>query len=315
MAKRTLEDVLVANLRQLNAGEPVSAPQADEAPDGTPWLRLHGRLAISPQQDASAHGRSRGRERMLAALATRRTAGGLRMIPSLSALVPKAAMLVIGGFVLTGSAVGATAAVGGPNLPSAALNAIGLHAGVLGGVDIDDAPDARPGGEEHANENVANGSANASVDVQATVTGTAGINNAPESAQTGTEHANEHAFLGAGNASAEATETAGVRLDLGDAGDGLSNPNDHADEHALLGAENASVETATTVTLEGAVGIGYAPNDADGGIGHAATNASLAAGGASAADLETGIAEVPGAAQVGIEHATAGSVSFGIVEP
>lgn len=278
MAKRTLEDVLAAALRELETGKPVSAQQAGGTPDGTPWLRLRDRLETSPRLDASTYGRNHGRQRMLAALATPQHTGGLHMIPTLFAMVPKAAMLVIGGLVLTGSAVGASAAVGGPNLPVAALTAIGLHVDVQNSGGIGNAPDAAENGKDHANGKATDGSGNASASATATTTATAagtaaaGINNAPDAAQNGKDHANERAFLGAGN---------------------------------------ASVGASATVTAGAGIGIGNAPDAAQVGVDHAAANASLGAGNAPTVlpTPRVGLTDLPAEAQVGIDHATAGAAN------
>ena len=270
MAKRTLEDVLAAVLRELETGEPASAQEADGAPDGTAWLRLRDRLETSPRRDASTYGRNHGRQRMLAALATPQHTGGLRMIPTLVAMVPKAAMLVIGGLVLTGSAVGASAAVGGPNLPVAALTAIGLHVDVQNSGGIGNAPDAAQTGKDHANGKATDGSGNASA--SATATATAGINNAPDAAQNGKDHANERAFLGAGNASVDATAavTAGAGIGIGNAPDAAQVGVDHAAANASLGAGNAPTVLPTP---------------------------------------RVGLTDLPAEAQIGIDHATAGAVN------
>ena len=275
MAKRTLEDVLATSLREFDTGEPASA-QADGAPDGTPWLRLRDRLETSPRLNASTYGRNHGRQRMLAALATPQHTGGLRMIPTLIGMVPKAAMLAIGGLVLTGSAVGASAAAGGPNLPVAALTAIGLHADVQNSGGIGNAPDAAQTGKDHANGKATDGSGNASASgtTKATASGTAaaGINNAPDAAQNGKDHANERAFLGAGNASVDAT---------------------------------------ATVTADAGIGIGNAPDAAQVGVDHAAGNASLGAGNAPTVrpTPRIGLTDLPLEAQVGIDHAAAGAAN------
>lgn len=238
MAKRTLEDVLAGALRDLEVGSPMDTRQTGGT-DPTPWLRLRDRLETSSRLDASIYGRNRGRQRMLAALATPKHEGGLHMIPTLLGMVPKAAMLAIGGLVLTGSAVGASAAAGGPNLPAAALTAIGLHVDVRNSGGIGNAPDAAQNGKDHANGKATDGSANGSV--TATATAAAGINNAPDAAQNGKDHANERAFLGSGNASvnASATVNAGVGIGIGNAPDAAQVGVDHAAVNASLGVGNA----------------------------------------------------------------------------
>ena len=261
MAKRTLEDVLARALREFETGEPVSAQQAGGI-DPTPWLRLRNRLEPSTRLDASTYGRNHGRQRMLAALATPPRTGGFQMIPSLFSMVPKAAMLVIGGLVLTGSAVGASAAVGGPNLPVAALTAIGLHADIQHSSGIGNAPDAAQTGKDHANSRALDGSANA--DASASATATAGVNHAPEAALTGKEHANEHAFLGAGNATVDATVTADASLGIGHAAEAAKVGIDHAAANASLGSDNA-----TSVTVTPPAGLTNAPDAAQVGIDHA----------------------------------------------
>ena len=270
MAKRTLEDVLAAALRELETGVPVSAQRADGAPDGTPWLQLRNRLETSPRLDASTYGRSHGRQRMLATLATPQHTGGFHMITSLFTMVPKAAMLVIGGLVLSGSAVGASAAVGGPDLPAAVLTAVGLRADVEQTSGIGNAPDAAQNGKDHANSKAIDGSANASA--SATVTVGVGIGNAPDAAQVGVDHANDRAFLGAGNAdvnagvdaSADATVTAD--LGIGNASDAAQVGIDHAAANASLGADNT-----ITVTVIPSLGLGNTPDAAQVGIDHATT--------------------------------------------
>ena len=158
------------------------------------------------------------------------------MISSLFSMVPKVAMLVIGGLVLTGSAVGASAAVGGPNLPVAVLTAIGLHSDNRSGGGIGNAPDAPQTGKEHANTHASLGAGNAT-DPTAIGTPVAGINHAPDAAQNGKDHANANAFLGAGNASAQGTAAAGVGIT--NAPDAAQTGVEHASDHAATGAGNA----------------------------------------------------------------------------
>lgn len=163
--------------------------------------------------------------------------------------------------------MGASAAAGGPNLPVAALTAIGLHADVQNSGGIGNAPDAAQTGKDHANGKATDGSGNASASgtTKATASGTAavGINNAPDAAQNGKDHANERAFLGAGNASVDATVTV-----TADAGIGIGN----APDATQLGAGNAvTIGPTPRLRLD-------LPAGAQVGIDHAAAGAANAEG-------------------------------------
>src|SRR5688572_19697254 len=74
---------------------------------------------------------------MLSALRTpAQQAGRIRMIPRFLTMVPRAAAVALAGVVLTGGAMGASAAVGGPNIPDAVLTAFGVLSGHEGGPDL-----------------------------------------------------------------------------------------------------------------------------------------------------------------------------------
>jgi hypothetical protein len=96
---------------------------------------------------------------MLAALRAPQTrAGGIRMIPALLKVVPRAAAIAIGGLVLTGGAIGASAAVGGPSVPAALLTAVGLHSEEHeSGIGHSNASET---GKEHANDRAFLGAGN-----------------------------------------------------------------------------------------------------------------------------------------------------------
>jgi hypothetical protein len=195
--------------------------------------------------------------------------------------------------LLAGSAVGASAAFGGPNLPEQALNAVGLSSAqqqpsqsTLG---IKNAPDAAATGKENANDHASNGAGNATVPNASTE----GINNAPDAAATGKEHANDHASSGSGNACVPNAATEGIN----NAPDAAATGKEHANDHAFNGAGNAAAGSSNGVTPnavspatpsqaspnapEGAgnasEGSGNAPAAAQPGTGHAAPQANSGA--------------------------------------
>jgi hypothetical protein len=178
--------------------------------DLRPHLELWSNLNFAPKAEPMLAGRQRGLNQMLGALADVEKGGRKRMVPFLTPALTKAAAVVVGVALLAGGAAGASAALGGPNVPEE----------VLSGIGISNASDT---GKEHANPNAFEGSDNAGQ----------GINNASE---TGREHANPNAFEGADNAgqgSDNASET----------GQENRNPNaseEHGPPESVPGSDKAS---------------------------------------------------------------------------
>jgi hypothetical protein len=71
--------------------------------------------------------RARGEQRLQAALAGPAAIGGIPVLSRLLGLLPKAATQALIALVVTGGAIGASAAAGGPNVPGEVLQAVGLR--------------------------------------------------------------------------------------------------------------------------------------------------------------------------------------------
>src|SRR5688500_2445619 len=135
---------------------------------GSDLLTLREQLRRAASSTPSMAGRVRGEQRMLTALADSRNATqptGIR-IPAFFGAVPKAAFATLGLLVLTGSAMTASAAAGGPNVPAALLAAVGIEnlgplSAAESGIGFSEASQT---GLDHANENAEDGGAKNSED-------------------------------------------------------------------------------------------------------------------------------------------------------
>jgi hypothetical protein len=101
--------------------------------------------------------RIRAEERMLTALADRAARSQRRERSPFFAALPKAALMALGLFALSGLGVTASAAVGGPNVPSVLLAAVGIEMPQMPHLDFgpfDDAPKDSEAGQQRAAETV-----------------------------------------------------------------------------------------------------------------------------------------------------------------
>src|SRR5262249_54344922 len=91
------------------------------------YLGLHDRLdGLAPTGPvlSGVH----GRQRLLAALAAPAGLGGAHPIPSFFPALPPAPLAATAAVPVEGGAIGASAAMGGPNLPEQAWNLVSSHA-------------------------------------------------------------------------------------------------------------------------------------------------------------------------------------------
>ena len=281
----------------------------------TALLSLRRQLARAVSPDLSEE----GRERVLGTLMTAIAQQSHERTPSLferiiATFVTKATALTAAGLLLAGSAMSASAAFGGPNLPAQALSAVGLsansHQAARATLGINNAPAAAQTGVAQANGRASDGAGNASTGggtghgstgAAGAVTPEAGqgINNAPSAADAGKSHANEHAFNGSGNATVPAAASEGINNAPAAAVTGAG----HANPHASNGAGNA-VEAGSPATVPTTAALPI----------QASPNASKGAGNA-----PEGIGNAPAAAQASTDHpapeASAGSGNAPISVP
>ena len=192
-------------VRPIVAGDPV---------EHTNSLALRSLLEAEPKAELSPHAGQRGRTLLLSAVAQRKSKGPQSMFERVSAsLATRGVAAALGALLFAGSTMGASAALGGPNVPEEVVN-LTQHA-----LGINNAPDAAENGKAHANPKAFNGSENAAEAAGAgsenanenAATGqqnaedgsdnaTEGIGNANPAAETGLENASPEASLGSGNA-------------------------------------------------------------------------------------------------------------------
>lgn len=188
-------------------------------------MALRSLLQAEPKVELSPHAGRRGRVVLLAAVAERRLKGPQSMFERVSAsLATRGVAAALGGLLFVGSTVGASAALGGPNVPDQVVT-LTQHA-----LGINNAPDAAENGKAHANPKAINGSENA-----ADAAGE-GSENANDNAATGQQNAQdgaENATEGIGNAN-PAAET-GMENAAPQASEGSGNAGDNAPEVTTAG--------------------------------------------------------------------------------
>ena len=139
----------------------------DRATQLRPHLELWSGLNAVPKAQPNFGSQQRGQHQLLGALADMEKEQEQRTTRFLTPVLVKAAVVVAGVALLAGGAAGASAALGGPNVPAEVLSGIGFS-------------NASDNGKWHANDNALKGSDNA--------------------LENGTQHANDNAFQGASNA-------------------------------------------------------------------------------------------------------------------
>ncbi len=131
MSGQSFESALSECLAALDRGESVEAILARfpaHAMALRPALALRAGLTRQLVSVPSTM-RTRGEQQLRAALAGPAPRGGIPVLSSLFSVLPKAAAQALIALVVTGGAVGASAAVGGPNIPGQVLHAVGLVSG------------------------------------------------------------------------------------------------------------------------------------------------------------------------------------------
>lgn len=312
MSKREVVKALSEELEALERDDP---DRTNGSPLTNELLALRNRLAEEPSGPSLEFRASLRRQMMLAvARCTQERKPSMRERLT-TRLVTRATALSVAGMMLAGTTVGASAALGGPNLPEQALNAVGLGGSAdvpeQSTMGITNAPDAAVTGMDNADEHAFEGAGNAmtgaddSGTVEAPDAASQGINNAPEAAEHGKSHANDHAFDGSDNAgdhagggSASATLPDEATKGIGNAPDAAANGKDHASEHASNGANNSDSghgEPEGAATSTAGLPSGASPNAGEGaanateGIG----NAAAASGDHAAAQAGEGAGNAP----------------------
>lgn len=157
MTEHSFESALAECLAAIDAGaavEDVLARFPAHIEQLRPVLGLRAALDVS-EAPLPPTMRTRGEQRLRAALASPAPSGGIPVLSSLFGLLPKAATQALIALAVTGGAIGASAAAGGPNIPGEVLQAVGL---------------VNENANENADDNQAKGKAK-----KATATATAGV--------------------------------------------------------------------------------------------------------------------------------------------
>lgn len=217
-------------VRPIGASDPVDHAES---------LALRSLLQAEPKVELSPQAGQRGRGVLLAAVAERRIKGPQSMFERVSAsLATRGVAAALGALLFVGGTMGASAALGGPNVPDQVVT-LTQHA-----LGINNAPDAAENGKAHANPKAFNGSENA-----ADAAGE-GSENANENAATGQQNAEdgaENATEGIGNANPAAEN--GMENAADQASEGSGNAGDNAPEVTTQGnpvdVEAPPVETPT----------------------------------------------------------------------
>lgn len=266
--------------------------------ESTELLSIRQQLGAMPRLEVPAQSRALGKQALLTALLqhSQREETSLRK-SVISAMTTKVGA-VAAGLLLASTAVGASAAFGGPNLPGQVLSSIGVTGGSSqpdqSTKGINNAPDAAQTGKDHANDDHAfDGANNATPGGPASLptAATQGINNAPDAAQTGKDHANDHAFNGAGNAQngGPASLPTAATQGINNAPAAAQTGKEHANDHASNGAGNATGANSNAGTS----------NTSSTGANSTSGTATLPA----QANAQSGIGNAPAAAQTAISHA------------
>ncbi len=211
MSKNRLKE-FINYLRDVDSrGRGSGHPQVP--PELRPHTEIIERLETAQRAEPSFAGRQRGQQQLLAAL-TDLERGDARTPMALVPAFARVAAAVAGIVLLAGGTLGASAALGGPDVGGEVLDAVGIN----------NAPDDAQNGKDHANENAFEGSDNAGQ----------GINNAPEAAQNGKDHANENAFGESADDDSDDADDSESR------NEGLENAEEHADDEADKGLDRAN---------------------------------------------------------------------------
>jgi hypothetical protein len=174
-----------------------TAPVDDLSIEQIESLALRDLLASVPELEPSLQAEQRGRQMLLSAVAQRNQDEKKSRFETLAAmLATKGAAAAAAAVLFAGGTVGASAALGGPNLPEGVINAT---QSVLG---INNAPDAAQAGKDSAAPQASLGSGNATEagGNAGANANSGGIDNAPDAAATGKEHASPNAAEGSANA-------------------------------------------------------------------------------------------------------------------
>ncbi len=205
---RKLRKILTECIREIETGaldvEGCLQRYPDRAAELRPHLELWSGLNTASKAQPSFGSQQRGEHQLLGALADMEREGQLPANRFLTPVLVRAAAVVVGVALLAGGAAGASAALGGPNVPAEVLSGIGIS-------------NASDNGKEHANPNAFDGSYNAGQ----------GIDNASE---TGREHANDNAFQGSSNAADREGNAADAAQDGLDTAEGAADSSSQGGE-------------------------------------------------------------------------------------
>jgi hypothetical protein len=183
--------------------------------DLRPHLELWSNLNSAPKAEPKLGGRQRGQQQLLGALADMETQREKRLIPTLIPSLAKVAAVVAGVMLLAGSAIGASAALGGPDVAGEVLSGIGIS-------------NASDNGKEHANPNAFEGSDNAG--------------QGRENANPNASERCDNSTQGRGNASENAANAEGHPNPRSGEGGDNGQPNENANPRSSDGCLNADAD-------------------------------------------------------------------------
>lgn len=267
MTEHSFKSALAECLAAIDAGAPVEDVLARfpaHIEQLRPVLGLRAALDVS-EAPLPPTMRARGEQRLRAALASPAPSGGIPVLSSLFGLLPKAATQALIALAVTGGAIGASAAAGGPNIPGEVLQAVGL---------------VNENANENADDNQAKGKAK-----KATATATAGVtllSEGRENAENGLKglcNAFQKGGLGqaaAGKGKGEGDPAAAPLARLAEASGGSAQIEEFCDE--LLGSDGGASIASTAESGNSGRGKGLEKSGNAGGTAPGRGKASEAPG-------------------------------------
>ncbi len=140
---RKLRKILTECIRELETDardvEGCLQQRPERAAELRPHLELWSRLNAAPKAQPNLASQQRGRHQLLGALADMEKEQERRTTRFLTPVLVKAAAVVAGVALLAGGAAGASAALGGPNVPAEVLSTVGINKGSHDGGNAADA--------------------------------------------------------------------------------------------------------------------------------------------------------------------------------
>lgn len=128
---RKLRKILTECIRDIETGardvEGCLQRHADRAAELRPHLELWSSLNAAAKAEPNIGSQQRGQHQLLATLSEVERGGRKRMVPFLTPALVKAGTVAVAAVMLIGGAAGASAALGGPDVPGEVLSGIGIN--------------------------------------------------------------------------------------------------------------------------------------------------------------------------------------------